>query len=58
LKKVDAGFDEVILYFNAGLKPHVQAKEETARFMAEVAPGLFRQLRLVRRVQEVASPLV
>ena len=38
LKKVDAaGFDEVILYFNVGLKPHAQVKEEMDRFMAEVA---------------------
>jgi hypothetical protein len=38
LKKVeDAGFDEVILYFNVGLKPHPQVKDEMARFMAEVA---------------------
>ncbi len=34
-----AGFDEVILYFNVGLKPHAQVKEEMARFMAEVAPA-------------------
>jgi alkanesulfonate monooxygenase SsuD/methylene tetrahydromethanopterin reductase-like flavin-dependent oxidoreductase (luciferase family) len=33
-----AGFDEVILYFNLGLKPHAQVKHEMARFMAEVAP--------------------
>ncbi len=40
LEKVRAaGFDEVILYFNVGLKPHVQVKEEMARFMAEVAPA-------------------
>jgi alkanesulfonate monooxygenase SsuD/methylene tetrahydromethanopterin reductase-like flavin-dependent oxidoreductase (luciferase family) len=40
LKKVEAaGFDEVILYFNVGLKPHPQVKDEMARFMAEVAPG-------------------
>jgi alkanesulfonate monooxygenase SsuD/methylene tetrahydromethanopterin reductase-like flavin-dependent oxidoreductase (luciferase family) len=39
LKKVEAaGFDEVILYFNVGLKPHTQVKHEMARFMAEVAP--------------------
>ena len=37
LKKVEAaGFDEVILYFNVGLKPHGQVKDEMARFMAEV----------------------
>jgi hypothetical protein len=41
LKKVEAaGFDEVILYFNVGLKPHSQVKEEMSRFMAEVAPAL------------------
>src|SRR5713101_8230092 len=38
LKKIEAaGFDEVILYFNVGLKPHTQVKDEMARFMAEVA---------------------
>jgi len=40
LKKVEAaGFDEVILYFNVGQKPHAQVKDEMARFMAEVAPS-------------------
>jgi len=39
-----AGFDEAILYFNLGLKPHAQVKEEMARFMAEVAPH-FRDAR-------------
>jgi alkanesulfonate monooxygenase SsuD/methylene tetrahydromethanopterin reductase-like flavin-dependent oxidoreductase (luciferase family) len=40
LKKVEvAGFDEVILYFNVGLKPHSRVKDEMARFMAEVAPA-------------------
>jgi alkanesulfonate monooxygenase SsuD/methylene tetrahydromethanopterin reductase-like flavin-dependent oxidoreductase (luciferase family) len=40
LKKVEAaGFDEVILYFNVGLKPHAQVKDEMARFMSEVAPA-------------------
>jgi alkanesulfonate monooxygenase SsuD/methylene tetrahydromethanopterin reductase-like flavin-dependent oxidoreductase (luciferase family) len=39
LKKVAAaGIAEVILYFNVGLKPHAQVKEEMHRFMAEVAP--------------------
>ena len=28
-----AGFDEVILYFNLGLKPASQVKDEMARFM-------------------------
>jgi alkanesulfonate monooxygenase SsuD/methylene tetrahydromethanopterin reductase-like flavin-dependent oxidoreductase (luciferase family) len=43
LKKVEAaGFDEVILYFNVGLKPHAQVKDEMARFMAEVAPAFRR----------------
>jgi alkanesulfonate monooxygenase SsuD/methylene tetrahydromethanopterin reductase-like flavin-dependent oxidoreductase (luciferase family) len=32
------GFDEIILYFNVGLKPHAPVKEEMARFMEEVAP--------------------
>ena len=40
LKKVEAaGFTEVILYFNVGLKPHAQVKEEMDRFMREVAPA-------------------
>jgi alkanesulfonate monooxygenase SsuD/methylene tetrahydromethanopterin reductase-like flavin-dependent oxidoreductase (luciferase family) len=40
LKNVEAaGFDEVILYANVGLKPHPQVKDEMARFMAEVAPA-------------------
>ena len=39
LKKVEAaGFSEVILYFNVGMKPHTQVKEEMDRFMREVAP--------------------
>jgi alkanesulfonate monooxygenase SsuD/methylene tetrahydromethanopterin reductase-like flavin-dependent oxidoreductase (luciferase family) len=33
-----AGFDEVILYFNLGLKPHARVKDEMSRFMEEVAP--------------------
>jgi alkanesulfonate monooxygenase SsuD/methylene tetrahydromethanopterin reductase-like flavin-dependent oxidoreductase (luciferase family) len=38
--KVDsAGFDEVILYFGLGLKPHAQVKDEMSRFMEEVAPA-------------------
>ena len=49
LKKVEAaGFAEVILYFNVGLKPHPQVKDEMDRFMREVAPqfeGLHRQRR-------------
>jgi alkanesulfonate monooxygenase SsuD/methylene tetrahydromethanopterin reductase-like flavin-dependent oxidoreductase (luciferase family) len=40
LKKVEAaGFDEVILYFNVGLKPYPQVRDEMARFMTEVAPA-------------------
>src|SRR5271154_5440944 len=39
-RKVEAaGFDEVILYFNVGQKPHAQVKDEMARFMGEVAPA-------------------
>ena len=39
-KKVEAaGFNEVILYFNVGLKPHLQVKDEMVRFVAEVAPA-------------------
>jgi len=40
LQKVEAaGFSEVILYFNVGLKPHQQVKEEMDRFMRQVAPA-------------------
>jgi alkanesulfonate monooxygenase SsuD/methylene tetrahydromethanopterin reductase-like flavin-dependent oxidoreductase (luciferase family) len=39
-KVAGAGFSEVILYINVGLKPHSQVKEEMARFMSEVAPNL------------------
>jgi len=40
LKKAEqAGFDEVILYFNVGLKPHQQVKEEMARFKEQVRPN-------------------
>src|SRR5262249_23556113 len=40
LQKVEAaGCSEVILYFNVGLKPHAQVKEEMDRFMREVAPA-------------------
>ena len=40
LKQVEAaGFDEVILYFNVGLKPHPQVKDEMARFTEQVAPA-------------------
>ena len=36
----DAGFSEVILYVNVGLKPHGMVKDEMSRFMEEVAPQL------------------
>lgn len=40
LKKAEqAGFDEVILYFNVGLKPHSQVKNEMSRFAEEVTPA-------------------
>jgi len=53
LKKVEAaGFDEVILYFNVGLKPHTQVKDEMARFMAEVAPSFAPSLPSPARVGE------
>ncbi|MPZ55063.1 MAG: LLM class flavin-dependent oxidoreductase [Rhizobiales bacterium] len=40
LKKVEAaGFEEVILYVNVGMKPHAQVKEEMDRFMRDVAPA-------------------
>ncbi len=40
LKRVEAaGIDEVILYFNVGLKPHSTVMEEMARFAEEVAPA-------------------
>jgi alkanesulfonate monooxygenase SsuD/methylene tetrahydromethanopterin reductase-like flavin-dependent oxidoreductase (luciferase family) len=40
LKKVEAaGIDEVILYFNVGLKPHALVKEQMHKFIEEVAPA-------------------
>ena len=40
LKRMEEiGFDEIILYFGVGLKPHTQVKAEMARFMEEVAPA-------------------
>jgi alkanesulfonate monooxygenase SsuD/methylene tetrahydromethanopterin reductase-like flavin-dependent oxidoreductase (luciferase family) len=40
LKKAEAaGFDEVILYFNVGLKPHQQVKDEMKRFAEEIRPA-------------------
>ncbi|MGH7042577.1 MAG: LLM class flavin-dependent oxidoreductase [Acetobacteraceae bacterium] len=40
LKQVEAaGFDEVILYFNVGLKPYVMALDEMGRFAVQVAPA-------------------
>ena len=40
LKKVEAaGFSEVILYFNVGLKPHSQVLEEMDRSCARFAPN-------------------
>ena len=51
LKKVEAaGFDEVILYFNVGMKPHAQVKEEMDRFMREVAPAFSAAHRDPRRL--------
>ena len=39
LKRVEAaGVEEVILYFNVGMKDHAMVKDEMARFMSEVAP--------------------
>ena len=39
LKQVEAcGFDEIILYFNVGMKGHQKTKDEMARFMSEIAP--------------------
>jgi alkanesulfonate monooxygenase SsuD/methylene tetrahydromethanopterin reductase-like flavin-dependent oxidoreductase (luciferase family) len=37
-----AGFDEVILYFNLGLKPPQQVRDEMVRFMTQVAPVFAR----------------
>ena len=38
-KADQAGFSEIILYFNLGLKPHNQVLDEMQRFMEEVAPA-------------------
>ena len=51
LKKVEAaGFAEVILYFNVGMKPHQQVKDEMDRFMREVAPNFSGKHRAPRGV--------
>ena len=51
LKKVEAaGFDEVILYFNVGLKDHAMVKHEMARFMAEVAPHFAEGRTALRKI--------
>src|SRR5246127_2888361 len=48
LKRLEAaGFDEVILYFNVGLKPHAQVKDEMARSWPTWRPPL--QKAMVRR---------
>jgi alkanesulfonate monooxygenase SsuD/methylene tetrahydromethanopterin reductase-like flavin-dependent oxidoreductase (luciferase family) len=40
LKKAeDAGIDEVVLYFNVGMKPHKVVMEQMDRFMKDVAPA-------------------
>jgi len=40
LKKVEAaGIDEVVLYFNHGLKPHKVVMQQMDRFMKDVAPA-------------------
>jgi hypothetical protein len=38
----------VILYFNVGMKPHNQVKEEMDRFMREVAPNFEGKHKLRR----------
>ena len=44
LKKVEAGgIDEVVLYFNHGIKPHALVMEQMERFMAEIAPAFERE---------------
>ena len=37
--KASIGVDEVILYFNLGLKDPARVREEMTRFMEEVAPA-------------------
>jgi len=40
LKDIEAaGIDEVILYFNYGLKPHAMVKDQMQLFMEEIAPA-------------------
>src|SRR5258707_95603 len=57
LKKVEAaGFSEVILYFNVGMKPHQMVKDEMDRFMREVAPH-FQGKHLERRGAEELNGL-
>ena len=52
LKKVEAaGFEEVILYFNVGLKPHAQVKDEMARFMARGRAAVRGQAQAAGRLK-------
>jgi alkanesulfonate monooxygenase SsuD/methylene tetrahydromethanopterin reductase-like flavin-dependent oxidoreductase (luciferase family) len=47
LKTVEAaGISEVILYFNYGLKPHAQVKEQMARFAEEIQPAFAGTVRV------------
>ena len=56
LKKVEAaGFSEVILYFNVGMKPHTQVKEEMDRFMRESLRHSTEGTNVTRR-ERVSSP--
>jgi hypothetical protein len=58
LKKVEeAGFSEVILYFNVGLKPHPQVREEMDRFMREVAPAFASARQSSRLRFEARRPI-
>jgi len=45
-----AGFDEVILYFDVGLKPHAQVKDEMARSDPAVEEALYNSLAMRRPV--------
>lgn len=57
LAKVEAaGFSEVILYFNVGMKPHVQVKEEMDRFMRDVAPKFNGNSTKGGTTRRVATP--
>jgi hypothetical protein len=51
-----AGINEVILYFNYGLKPHEMVIDQMDRFMADIAPSFALREKDVRPFALSAVP--